>query len=318
MADKEIRFIDPHYKPLFTIPDGGSIVLTRADGEQIVSVCKYVDSTHFSANGHTYHICQWAEIQEKNGSTVVPEITPEYNDVYRIVERKPAGDFMIVMGRCPRAQLQWATWQVNPNVPGEYAYAIGRADYSDASSDSFRRALSVQQGHPAPSDKAGYRQIRFLDEKFRERFTIPDGGNVVLSYKDGDQSVVKCTYINEFHFHLGDTVYHVDELVGVAQRAGFRTEPETLPEIVEGYHIVEYRQAGERVIKLGHNPNAPTPWVTWQGYPGRPGDVALGNYYKKGRDAQVDLERRAKAAREGRPYAKYLPPKPKKDKGAIT
>jgi len=31
MADKEIRFITPDYKPLFTIPDGGSILWYISD-----------------------------------------------------------------------------------------------------------------------------------------------------------------------------------------------------------------------------------------------------------------------------------------------
>ena len=33
---KEIRFITPNYDELFRIPDGGSIVVTRPEGEEYI------------------------------------------------------------------------------------------------------------------------------------------------------------------------------------------------------------------------------------------------------------------------------------------
>jgi len=39
-GNKEIRFITPDYKELFRIPDGGSIVVTRPEGEQYIGICK--------------------------------------------------------------------------------------------------------------------------------------------------------------------------------------------------------------------------------------------------------------------------------------
>lgn len=103
MDDKMIRFIDSQYNELFTIPDGGSIVVTRPDGEQSISMCKYLDSTHFEVNGSCYHACQFAEIQERNGSTVEPEKEPQMVSSYRITNRIPVGDKVYVMGHCPNA-----------------------------------------------------------------------------------------------------------------------------------------------------------------------------------------------------------------------
>jgi hypothetical protein len=67
---KDIRFIDSEYNTLFTVPDGGAIVVTRENGEQRVGICKYIDNTHFSVNGNCYHIHQFAAQTERNGSKV--------------------------------------------------------------------------------------------------------------------------------------------------------------------------------------------------------------------------------------------------------
>lgn len=72
-ARQGIRFIKPDYKELFRIPDGEEIQITFSDGEKGRRTCRYVDETHFEiVNGDLYHICQFAEIMERNGSTVIP------------------------------------------------------------------------------------------------------------------------------------------------------------------------------------------------------------------------------------------------------
>ena len=78
LNDKEIRFIDSNYKELFRIPDGGKINITLNDGEQLTRQCKYIDDYHFQLSeidsnyGNVYHICQFAEIMQRNGNTVIP------------------------------------------------------------------------------------------------------------------------------------------------------------------------------------------------------------------------------------------------------
>lgn len=85
MAENEIRFIDSNYRDLFHIPDGGRIKITLSDGEELIRQCKYIDAYHFSTAkvghdyyGDIYHICQFAEIWEMNGSTYEPVIENEY------------------------------------------------------------------------------------------------------------------------------------------------------------------------------------------------------------------------------------------------
>lgn len=74
-AEKGIRFIDPHYKELFRIPDGDKIRITDTDGEKRDYTCRYIDDYHVEVgNGWNslLHICQFAEVMERNGSTVIP------------------------------------------------------------------------------------------------------------------------------------------------------------------------------------------------------------------------------------------------------
>ena len=69
---RDIRFIDSAYRTLFTIKDGESIVITRFDGEKMVLPCKYIDDCHVCVGNSAYHICEFAEMQERNGNTYVP------------------------------------------------------------------------------------------------------------------------------------------------------------------------------------------------------------------------------------------------------
>ena len=69
---RDIRFIDSAYRTLFTIKDGESIVITRFDGEKMVLPCKYIDDCHVCVGNSAYHICEFAEMQERNGNIYVP------------------------------------------------------------------------------------------------------------------------------------------------------------------------------------------------------------------------------------------------------
>ena len=70
---RDIRFIDSSYNTLFYVPDGGSVRITRANGTVSVRTCLYIDDYHAKIGGGIYHICEFAEIMEENGSTYAPE-----------------------------------------------------------------------------------------------------------------------------------------------------------------------------------------------------------------------------------------------------
>ena len=69
---KFIRFITPHYEDLFTIPDGEQVLLCYTDGTKEAFVCKYLDEYHFMLGWRSYHICEFAERMQNNGTTVIP------------------------------------------------------------------------------------------------------------------------------------------------------------------------------------------------------------------------------------------------------
>ncbi len=72
-SGKMIRFIDSSYNTLFYVPDGGNVVLTYSDGKKAVRPCKFIDEYHTQVGHSVYHICQFAEIMEHNGTSYVPE-----------------------------------------------------------------------------------------------------------------------------------------------------------------------------------------------------------------------------------------------------
>lgn len=71
-AEKGIRFIDPHYKELFRIPDGDKIRITLDNGEPLDRECRYIDEYHLEVGNNLYHICEFAERMEQAGNTVIP------------------------------------------------------------------------------------------------------------------------------------------------------------------------------------------------------------------------------------------------------
>ena len=75
-AGKGIRFIDSRYGELFRIEDGEKIRIRYPDGEEREHACRYIDEYHTEVGSHLYHICQFAEIMERNGSEYAP-VEPE-------------------------------------------------------------------------------------------------------------------------------------------------------------------------------------------------------------------------------------------------
>ena len=73
MEEKEIRFIDPHYRELFRIKDGEKIIITTERGERLERECHYIDDYHTKAGNYLYHICEFAECMQRNGNTYEPK-----------------------------------------------------------------------------------------------------------------------------------------------------------------------------------------------------------------------------------------------------
>lgn len=69
MGKRKIRFIDSSYNELFKIPDGGHITIHYPDGHTENRMCKYIDTYHAYINGRCFHMCEFAEIMERNKCT---------------------------------------------------------------------------------------------------------------------------------------------------------------------------------------------------------------------------------------------------------
>ena len=71
-----IRFITPEYRELFKIPDGDKIRIRTSDGKAHDRTCRYIDETHleveYATTSELFHICQFAELTQRAGSTVIP------------------------------------------------------------------------------------------------------------------------------------------------------------------------------------------------------------------------------------------------------
>ena len=68
-----IRFIDSQYNNLFFLPDGERIRLTNREGHQHALPCTYLDAYHTQIGNYIYHICEFAERMEKNGTRYAPD-----------------------------------------------------------------------------------------------------------------------------------------------------------------------------------------------------------------------------------------------------
>ena len=86
-AKEGIRFMASSGRELFRIPDGDHIRIQRSDGSHVDRSCRYIDECHVEIGGgwnNLYHVFQFAEVMERNGSTVIPlrSSLPEHCYIY--------------------------------------------------------------------------------------------------------------------------------------------------------------------------------------------------------------------------------------------
>ena len=89
---KDIRLINSHYDDLYRIPDGGVIQVDYPDGRSFTARVEHLDDYHFDMGGlgNVFHICQFAEVMERNHADFYPEIqtqdeqTDESRDEFKV------------------------------------------------------------------------------------------------------------------------------------------------------------------------------------------------------------------------------------------
>ena len=67
--------------------------------------------------------------------------------------------------------------------------------------------------------------IRFIDTNYRTLLTLPDGGNLRMTFPDGRSKVSRCRYVDEYHTEVAGRVYHICEFAERMQKNGATYEP---------------------------------------------------------------------------------------------
>ena len=105
-ARRGIRFITPCYVDLFRLQDGDKIRITTWDDRTLERTCRYVDEYHLEIGSYPreeiYHICQFAELMERNRNTVEPLRAPacQIKNLSQLKKCLKAGSRLEVIGHC--------------------------------------------------------------------------------------------------------------------------------------------------------------------------------------------------------------------------
>jgi len=144
---KQIRFIDTDGNTLFLLPDGGSIVMTMRDGEQVIKECRYVSNDVAEISGTERYLSAFAAECQRTGAVFEPEAAPEYYENYRIVRRMPVPGNVIALGRDLNHFWRYVTLE-RSQVRDGYDYPNYHTEGWKANEDYARRVWEWQHGKP--------------------------------------------------------------------------------------------------------------------------------------------------------------------------
>ena len=94
--NRDIRFINSQYDELFRIHDGGQIHVEKPEGGSFDATCEYIDDYHTRINDRVFHICEFAELMERNNWTyepILPENEISRDDMERVIEAMEAAGY---------------------------------------------------------------------------------------------------------------------------------------------------------------------------------------------------------------------------------
>lgn len=70
------------------------------------------------------------------------------------------------------------------------------------------------------------KEIRFIDNKYKEIFRIPDGGKIKMTLKTGEEIIRQCKYVDDYHFKTDEMdIFHISQFADLMDRIGCRYEP---------------------------------------------------------------------------------------------
>jgi hypothetical protein len=151
--------------------------------------------------------------------------------------------------------------------------------------------------------------IRFIDPNYNTLFHLPDGGRIVVTRPMGEmypgvqeEWVGVCRYLDPTHLSVNSEVLHICQFAEIQQRIGSMYKSEAEPEMIGGYTVNRRTAVGDKVFKMGHSPNAPEPYATWQCFKGENDRNNFGHYWTDRRTAERDHFLRADSERTGTAY----------------
>lgn len=78
------------------------------------------------------------------------------------------------------------------------------------------------------------RGISFPDEHYEERFRLPDGGRIRVTYANGDRQDIVCRYVDDYHFEMGtsgEACCHINQFAEKMAQCDCIVEPlDKMPE----------------------------------------------------------------------------------------
>ncbi len=78
-----------------------------------------------------------------------------------------------------------------------------------------------------PSFDSSEKSIRFITSEYDDKFKLPDGGVVEVTYPDRRFSM-KCEYVDDYHMKLGYDVFHICQFAEMLERGGGTCRPEPI------------------------------------------------------------------------------------------
>ncbi len=234
-AKKMIRFITPEYKERFHIPDGSYIRVRYDWGDAVLKPCKYLDDYHVQVGCCTYHICQYAEMMQKNGHRYDQEPVIEGseaawrvgNDRYLFLQQNDGGyGYTLLDGTykeldggqldAPRMTMQEARNEIL-RLCGLEGYNLYPCVY-----DSTLEAAQARPDH-RPDDT---KMVRFVNTDGIELFAIPSGSHIQMDMSWGGSHIKPVFYISDDYMRIdGRAVRPIDFAKGVAE-CGHYYQPE--------------------------------------------------------------------------------------------
>ncbi|MFT9057237.1 MAG: hypothetical protein ABF449_11610 [Ethanoligenens sp.] len=210
---------------------------------------------------------------------------------------------------------------------GEYSSAVASDDYLETLRDftgrinkeideiqNEREALNLPCDLFSAEDCYPHKYEDSIDEKvvaikpevfapeYRRgdyQLVLVNGGSGAIGNPHGH--AVYCYHLNSgkhTRFERYDVLGIVKELPDWAKESlanlrGEQDKATTEKQFAGNYEIIDRIEAGLKVFALGHNPNAPQPYGTWQGYKDSRRGFDMGHYFSTYEEAAADLHDRA-------------------------